>query len=59
MLFYLAQVRILGSMEYGNTRNDCFCPNTSKSIYKVKNIMQKNPAKKPVCKYRVNIGVEM
>ena len=25
--FHLAHVRILGSIEYGKTRNDCFCNN--------------------------------
>ena len=34
--FHLAHVRILGSTECGNTRNDCFRANTSKNNIKFK-----------------------
>ena len=40
--FHLGHVRILGSMEYGNTRNDCFHDNASNIYLKFKKIMQKN-----------------
>ena len=46
--FYLAHVRILGSMEHGKTRNDCFRANVPKYNIKFKNMMQKNSAKRPV-----------
>ena len=30
--FHIAHVRIIGSMEFGNTRNDCFHDNSLKKI---------------------------
>ena len=33
--FNLVRVRILGSMEYGKTRNDCFNDNASKNNIKL------------------------
>ena len=57
--FHLSHVSILGSMEYGKTRNDCFRANASKKYIKFKNDYVEKPAKRPVYKYRVNIGVEI
>ena len=54
--FRLPPVRILGSMECGRSRNDCFRSSASKNNIKLKKIMRKNSAKKTVYKYRVNIG---
>ena len=38
---HLDSVSIIGSMEFGKTRNDCFGGNASKNNIKFKNIMQK------------------
>ena len=46
--FHLAHVRILGSMDYWETRNDFFRSNASKNSIKLKMIMQKNSAKQLV-----------
>ena len=55
--FHLAHVRIIGSMERGKTENYCFHDNTLRKIWG--NIMQKNSAKRPVYKYKVNISVKI
>ena len=43
--FYLAHFRILGSMECGNTRNDCFRANVSKNDLNLKNNYAEKSAK--------------
>ena len=53
--FHIARVRILDSMEYGKTRNDCFHINAFYFLFL--NIMQNISEKQPVYKYRVNIGM--
>ena len=55
--FHIAHVKIICSMKFGNNINYCFHVNAPKT--KLKNMMQKNLAKKPVYKYRVNIGAEI
>ena len=57
--FHRARVRILGSMEFGKIINNCFHDNASKNNINLKFIMQKNSAKQPVDKYKVNLGVEI
>ena len=54
--FHLTHVRIIGSMECGKTRNDCFHANTSKNY--LKNYAE-NPSKQLVYKYRVSIEVKI
>ena len=46
--FYLAHIRILGSMECGNTINDFFHANASTKYIKSKEIMQKKSSKQLV-----------
>ena len=57
--FHISHVRIHGSMECGKTISYCLRSNASKKYIKLKMIMPKNSAKRPVEKYRVNIGVEI
>ena len=46
--FHLADVRIIGLMECGKTRNDCFLSYASINNVKFKRIIQKNSEKRPV-----------
>ena len=45
--FHISHVMIIGSMEYGKTKNDCYQSNAL-NIYNLKNIMQKDLANHPV-----------
>ena len=45
LLFHLSHVRIIGSMEFGKTRNDYFHENSWKNSFKLKKDYAENLAK--------------
>ena len=58
MSFHLGHVRILGSTEFGNTKNYTSHKNVWEKILKLKKYYAENSAKQLVQKYKVNIWVE-